>query len=509
MKKIKKKKLPKKKNAGKLRGKTRVKNIFFIVVLAFIFLLFLFLRLRYITSPIVDFHWHRQVNTASVARNFYQEGMNIFYPRTMDRGDTPGYVEMEFPIFSYLMAIIYKILGVNDLYGRYVAVLFACGTFIYLYLLSRRLLGGKGSLFAVGLFAFAPLAVYFTRTYQPESMYLFCATASIYHYILFLDEEKNRDFVLSTLFLAIAVSLKIAIAVALFFFYLTLGLAKKGLSMFKDWRIWAIALLGTVPVAFWYLHAKKLYDMTGLSWTLWLRKRDAFFRLDWINQPWYWNLVINQRFIQDLTITGFLLAAAGVVIAAIKREWRPIFWANIGFLIYFFLFMRANYAHHYYQLIGMIPASLACAATAEFAFEKLKLRENVEKIVLTVALMIFLIIGTYFYYGITQNWYLRMDPFIYAGQELASVSKPGDLVVTVNEFGIPEVLYFADRRGWNFMGMPSPDEVRDKAKKGAKYLCVLAVSKNPEEQKAKLDELAKNFPVIYNGMWAVIFDLRK
>lgn len=470
--------------------------------------MFLFLRLRFITSQIVDFHWQRQVDTAAIARNFYEEGMNIFYPITDWRGNTSGYVEMEFPLYPYLMAIIYKIFGVNELYGRFVSVLFACGTFIYLYLLARKLVGEKGSLFAVGLFSFAPLAVYFTRTYQPESMYLFFATASIYHYLLFLESRMNKDFVISTVFLAIAASLKIAIVVALFFFYLSLGLVKRGLSMFKDWRIWVIAVGGTAPAVLWSLHAANLYNLTGLSFSRWLMAREAFFRLDRFLQVQYWDVALKQRLIQDLTIVGFVLTAVGMFISAVKRKWQPIFWANVGFLVYFFLFMHANYAHHYYQLIGIVAASLSSGVVAEFAFDKLKLGERIEKIVFLAALIVFLISGTYFYYGITKNWYLRMDPFIAAGQALESVSKPDDLVVTVNEFGIPEVLYFAHRKGWNVGDIPSLDQLNGFISKGARYLCVLGISKNPEQARAKVNELTKYYPVVYNGTWAIIFKLK-
>jgi len=41
----------------------------------------------------------READIASIARNYYREDMNLFSPRIDWRGDGPGYVEMEFPIY--------------------------------------------------------------------------------------------------------------------------------------------------------------------------------------------------------------------------------------------------------------------------------------------------------------------------------------------------------------------------------------------------------------------------
>jgi len=53
----------------------------------------------------------RQADTAAVARNFAVESMNIFYPRIDLRGNLSGITGMEFPLFNYLVAIVYKITG--------------------------------------------------------------------------------------------------------------------------------------------------------------------------------------------------------------------------------------------------------------------------------------------------------------------------------------------------------------------------------------------------------------
>ena len=39
----------------------------------------------------VDRPMWRECDEAGIARNYYQEGMNIFYPKVDWRGDTPGW----------------------------------------------------------------------------------------------------------------------------------------------------------------------------------------------------------------------------------------------------------------------------------------------------------------------------------------------------------------------------------------------------------------------------------
>ncbi|RKY58324.1 MAG: dolichyl-phosphate-mannose--protein mannosyltransferase, partial [Candidatus Latescibacterota bacterium] len=64
-----------------------------------------------LSQPLVDAQNWRQADTAAIARNFYEEGMNPLYPRIDWRGRTEGYVESEFPLFSWLVALFYKLSG--------------------------------------------------------------------------------------------------------------------------------------------------------------------------------------------------------------------------------------------------------------------------------------------------------------------------------------------------------------------------------------------------------------
>ena len=74
----------------------RIKNEW--TILASIVFLGLVIRLYGINLPLVDSHQVRQAQTAMMARNLYEDNMNIFRPRLDFFGNVPGYIIMEFPL---------------------------------------------------------------------------------------------------------------------------------------------------------------------------------------------------------------------------------------------------------------------------------------------------------------------------------------------------------------------------------------------------------------------------
>ena len=77
------------------------------------------LRLLYVTAPLVDAHRWRQVDTAAIARVFYEERFNILRPEAI-WGGPDGAVESEFPLLPALAAITYKAFGPSEALGRVV-----------------------------------------------------------------------------------------------------------------------------------------------------------------------------------------------------------------------------------------------------------------------------------------------------------------------------------------------------------------------------------------------------
>ena len=103
--------------------------------LVFIGLLF---RLININSPVLGVHSWRQADTASIARNFLSNNLIFWLPQVNWSGSTNGLVECEFPLYQYLVAHLYKLFGVNEIYARGLSVIFGCLSIIFLFRLIKR-----------------------------------------------------------------------------------------------------------------------------------------------------------------------------------------------------------------------------------------------------------------------------------------------------------------------------------------------------------------------------------
>ena len=86
-----------------MSGKTKL-------ILIFIFLIGAGVRSAGIARSINRASW-RECDLGAVSRNYERESMNPFYPRIDWRGSTPGYVEMEFPLYPYLGAAWMGVFG--------------------------------------------------------------------------------------------------------------------------------------------------------------------------------------------------------------------------------------------------------------------------------------------------------------------------------------------------------------------------------------------------------------
>lgn len=133
------------------------------------------LRLAFVTRPFdhrILTSW-RQADYVQISRNFDREGMNIFYPRIDWRGNSPGYVEAEFPLIPWLGALAYRLFGYHENLLRIAPCVFSLLTLFLFAWLARKELHEEGALVATASFALNPLLFYLSTAIQPESFMLF------------------------------------------------------------------------------------------------------------------------------------------------------------------------------------------------------------------------------------------------------------------------------------------------------------------------------------------------
>lgn len=133
----------------------------------------LFLRFRGIENPLLDDQAWRQTDTAGMA--LHMEGRlnkipDVFFPRLSYDGVTAQKVELEFPLFPYLLAWTWSFVGQADLWGRLWAIGFSVVSILGLYVLGRNLFSEKMGLITAAVYTVLPLAVYYGRVIMPEPL---------------------------------------------------------------------------------------------------------------------------------------------------------------------------------------------------------------------------------------------------------------------------------------------------------------------------------------------------
>jgi len=211
-----------------------------------IVLLGVFGRLYGVAQPLFEIHSMRQHDTAALARNFSEGSMNILYPQVDWRGNTPGYVEAEFQVYTYLVALLYRAFGVHEWLGRVVNIGVFAWSALLLFALIRDLFGEWTGVLGVALYTMAPLSFVFTRTFQPDALNALLSLATIHLFWRWSQTDGLWRLGLSALCLSLAICLKPMGA------YLGVPLLyvchrKFGWRLFRRAELWIYGFCALVP----------------------------------------------------------------------------------------------------------------------------------------------------------------------------------------------------------------------------------------------------------------------
>ncbi len=216
--------------------------------------------------PIDGRSWEvwRETDVGGIARNFAREGMHIMSPRIDWRRDGPGYVEMEFPIYPYVIALGYKVLGFHEQIGRVLSYLAALTTLFLFLRIAAFVLPPPGAVVAGVFFAVNPIAVRLATTIQPEPFMLLGYVGAMYAFIRWLDDDRWGWYWTALALTSFAILAK-APAAHIGLGFLFLALWRKGPRVLTDWRLWAFAIAALVPPALWYARAREFWLVYGNS----------------------------------------------------------------------------------------------------------------------------------------------------------------------------------------------------------------------------------------------------
>lgn len=461
-------------------------------------------RLWGITNPLLDFHSWRQTGTASIARNFYEEGMNIFKPKldTINEG-TKTLSGVEFQLYPYLVALFYFLFGVHEIIGRIVSILFGLGAMGYLYLLAKKYFEEKVALYASFFYAVLPMMVYYTRTFQPESAMIFFSISALYHFDNWIQTEKKGQLI-SAAFLSLCSFLVKIPTLYMLFPMMFLSVRKYGGRIITQGALYIFLIVTLLPTIVWYNESPKIIGSANI-----FEAEGKWATLSILLNPEFYQQIFLSRIAEKMfAFTGFPLLLVGMFL---KPERKEQFLFHVWFfavILYIFVVAQGNYHHEYYQLPIILPGVVFMGRGADFligAVQRCGKNWHRNVLFLAVILMIFFI-PVHSIYKLSHRLVVDMNVMALADQ-LKTVSRQGDLVI-VNDNGEPEILYYSHRKGWHVEVDLSPEELEKKKEKGAKFF-LTAFGDFSEKNKNLYDFLQSNYEQVWHGGNGYIFSLKK
>lgn len=176
------------------------------IVLIFFFLM----ALPFVFRPIDGFHAWVQSDTAAVSKNFYQESLNIFFPIIDVRGKNVGIggvSRMEFPLYQFIIALVYKIFGtVWDGFGILLSLL---SSLMIIWITPKIFKIQKNLvIYFQMIMASCPLFFAWSIKFMPQTFGLALTLLGFYYFKRNGDSPKLRFITLSILFYTLGVLIR-------------------------------------------------------------------------------------------------------------------------------------------------------------------------------------------------------------------------------------------------------------------------------------------------------------
>tara|TARA_B100000965_G_scaffold160110_1_gene133473 strand:- start:2262 stop:3806 length:1545 start_codon:yes stop_codon:yes gene_type:complete len=420
----------------------------------------LIIRLVNIQIPIVGVHSWRQSDTAAMARHFALENTPIWLPQIDWGGAMKGYVESEFPIYPFIVGQFYKIFGLNEIFGRLISILFGLLTILLIIRITSILFNDRAGFWAGIFYALMPLSVYYSRTFQAESLLLFLASLSLERFLIYKRKSTFLSIFISWISFTLACLIKVLpfiwIGLPLFFIsnYKNKDFKNKSIEIFSRRIVKNLLSRGSlIYISFalfflilWYLYSYKLGVAGGHSFGFWGKSSDRG-SVELIFSIQVWLNLLLRILLRNLSLFGLPL----LIIAFYKN--RDYFAINlllsglIGVFITTVLSMRSSSIHEYYQLplqLYFCPLMGYGMYKIESSYSSFYLKKYLGKIIIILITLVSAIVLHYDYFLIENRQIKIWMPL--ANEIRKTVPIDGKIVsVTGND---PTLLNLSRRQGW-------------------------------------------------------------
>lgn len=460
------------------------------------------LRLWGIHDPLLDHPGWRQGDTAAIARNFATLDLNIFHPQVDYDGPPPNLVELELQIVPFLAALLYKIFGIHEIFGRLISIGFSLGTVALIAYFARWMFASRIAGIAAALaFAIYPGAFYYGRTFMPDTAMAFFLTAAVFASARWIVEDEarfGRSFWLAAGLTATALLAKPVAVVGLVPVAAAL-VSKRGLiGSLRAPQTYAFFVLALAPYVAYDAYLRTIAEWHWASGITALHVLPSFGSALASPAAFHAKIEACRHALGLLAdsmlgpIGGGLFAAAWIATIAMRQrsQCNALLWSwLIAGLAYVYVVVTVEQVDYY--LYPLLP--LAAVWTGGLA-------SALARGVPVLQRPFFAAVGALAAAAALWNGLQSVHPYyVYSkavyrsAKALATTLAPGTLVV-MGHYD-PSVLYYIDRKGWEedpYLWTPFDEE--SAIKKGARYF--IAIEPNRLRRNAELYAWLQRFPVI-------------
>lgn len=432
----------------------------------------------------------RESDTATIARNFARDGMQLFWPQIDWRGAGPGYVESELPLMPWLAAALYLVFGEHPSLGRLVSLAFTVLAAAAFWGLARRLLPLPAARWAMAAFALSPVVMRWGTAFMPDATALAFTVVALLFFCRWLAEDRGVLLAAAAAATSMAALVKpTALNVGLI---MALWLLSTHRDRFRRPSIYVAGVAALVLPALWLRHAARLHAVYGNTFGVLSGGDSKWGSIAlWLGPDFYLgNIKAESLFVYGLV--GVPFALVGAVWLARRRRTGSTTAAflvagAVGLAIYYAAVGRYSSSdlglqYHVYSLpYAAVAVGAGVAAVLRWCAARTRRPAGARPTVTVLAVVFVLALGAESAYVLGRSFTDDSGSLGVCATVLDRVSSPTDLVVVgttstsvmdgvTNNFEEPIVFFRADRKGWSLPAdQYEPNLVAAYRSQGARY----------------------------------------
>lgn len=331
----------------------------FHIVVFLVILLTLFIRLQNINDPLLNAHYFRQTQTATVARNFYVDGIDVFHPRIDIAGvGKERNLILEFPFYQAQIALLARFFGYSDSLGRFVAIVWALVGGYILAVFVKEISGSSLiSLSSIIFYFFAPLNIFYQQAFMIESTVVSLHIISIYAWYRYNKDLKWVWGIVFILFCVVAFLQKTVYAPFLFLTIVCIWISIQGRKSIQNIRFIIPLAITLIILIMWQKYVDSANTINGNPYFTSFSRGQQLWNFGTLSERFIWQNWKNRFMLVLYSITKLMIPPLiiGFFFLIYKNGKQHMIWLGwfISMVIYYVVFFRIQ-SHEYYFMI-VIP----------------------------------------------------------------------------------------------------------------------------------------------------------